>query len=315
MCKMYKKLIICLLTLSILFCAYPASATGNETSNSLTPDDVLSAIEDGTAQVTFSTFDITKMTAEEINSNPGLKEIASQINYIQTRSLHTDVAIGIGYQTSIQMVGSSDNFVHMSVPIAEIGVVDVLSGGSSDIWTRMYVSESVMWNGTTTDSWPNYIHYSNISAKLGCGENSVFTKTARVFGNNGSAGSINLGAVFGFFASIADYNTLAAILSLLDSMVIPGTNYNSTSYSLTSNLNSRAVGAKWGTGTSLSEHKAELRLESSLSTKNSNLDANVSTVAAAEWEFDVYYSAPIGASPRYQDQKLTPSANYLVNMK
>ena len=123
---------------------------------------------------------------------------------------------------------------------------------------------------------------------------------------------IDAPALLGTAISATEFTTVAAIISAFSAINYPSSPYT-TSTAIT-DANTRAIGATWKSSLRLQNSDHELWAESSLSTQKSSLATNVSTYAATEWAYDVFYGAG-SIVPQFSNVTLSASGSYLSNMK
>lgn len=300
---------LCIVSIVMMY-GVPASAAEHATDlTQLSPQDVAKAIENGTAEIETRTFDILELTPKEIENDVALQDIMNQLNSASVNAIYNEhTEIGKGYQTTVRM-DSGDVLDYYSVPKVTISVGDVPDKGASDVSTIFEVAESVKLNGVLVDEWYNYIIYSDISVKLGCGSKVLFTQTARVTGNDKKGGgSVNFMALFEFALSITKFDKLVDILDFLNDFIVDTDNNDYTTSA--SPHNSNVIAAKWDSDVDLSEHGAYLRLESSLS-KDSITNYDIEAIGVAQWEYNVYFGYP-NLSPEDKNVSLYSDVSYLI---
>lgn len=306
-----KKIVAIALTLIMcLTMSVPALASENEAAPTITEEEVLAAIENGTATITTEVRDVSSYTAEEISADAGLQELFANMPNPNARTAHQFRAVGQVYTTTIATDGAT--VVYRLSPRADLLVADVATASSADISSKLFVSESVTVNGVVKDTWKNHIKLKNISCTMGCGANTIFTSQIEakglIDGESQADGNDALYALMGIAASAAGYTTLAMIIEGFSAISYSGSYVDETSITST---NARAVGLRWKSAAVIDEEEDYLLAESSLSTKNSAETANVVTYAVGEWKFDVYY----GVNKEYSSISLKPNGTYLVNVK
>jgi len=218
--------------------------------------------------------------------------------------------VGNVYTTTVQLT-SGDIVVYRLYPYADLNVVDVGISGSSDISTKMFVSESVTVNGTVNE-WLNYIRLKDISCSIGCGANTVLTSDVNVRGNTQALSASSILSLIGMLVNNAGYTTTSQILSAFSSTPFNDQNYVTTKSITTANT--RAVGIKWSSSIVFNDSNDYLAGESLMASGNTSRTANLVTYAAGEWVFDVYYGAG-SLYPEYSDVALRPSGTYKVNAR
>lgn len=310
---MLKKLLS--LFLSFVFCltfCVPAFATNPDSKPSITEEEFLEAIENGTATITSEVRDASTYTATEINSDPGLAELFSNISNGKTRTINETTKLGSMYTTTVTL-DTGDIVIYRLMPYCTLLVSDVGTASSSDITSTLIIAESITVNGVLTD-WDNYIHLKNISISMGCGHNTSFTEYITI-GGTGRTGIVDTStilALLGTAVSLTEFAIPAAILSAFSSISFPSDEYVSSTAITSANV--RAIGAQWKSNLRLQNTEHTLWAQSSLSTVDSSLEANVTTYAVAKWKFDIYYG--LGTlSPAYSNVSLIPETQYLVNVK
>ena len=311
---MIKRIISFVLCVAVgLSLCIPAGAAETETKRKVTEQDFLEAIANGTAKITSEGRAVSSYTIEEINADPGLAELFAQVNQTSTRSLHSYNAPGATYSTTVTL-GSGDTATYRLYPYCSLVVDDVGTASGGDISTTLMIAESITVNGQPEYNWDNYIHLKNVSVSMGCGKNSSFSSNIRVGGNakESSVDTSDVLALIGTAVSLTEYVTVAAIISAFSLIDFPS-NTPTDYQSITSN-SVRAIGASWGSNIRIQNSDHRLWAESRISTKDSNLAANVTANAVAEWNYDVYYG--VGSIvPQYANQELPVSGTYLVNVK
>lgn len=279
----------------------------------ISEEDFRNAIENGTATIISESRDISTFTDAEINADPGLAELFASINQATPYTFHQYRGQGKLYRTTV-ILSTGDTAVYNLYPYCTLVVDDVPTAGSGSIVTSLKIVESITVNGEIESGWDNYIHLKNISVSMGCGKNTAFSQNIRVGGTTHESllDTGSLLALLGTAISATEYTTVAAIISGFSAINYPSSSY--TSSTAITNANVRAIGATWKSNLRLQNSDHELWAESSLSTKNSSLAANVSTYAATEWEYDIFYG--VGSIiPQFSNVTLSASGSYLTNIK
>lgn len=304
---MKKTLSFCL-TLLLVF-SMTCSAFASE-PHEITQEELMEAIENGTATVVTEARNIESFTDEEIAKDPNLQRLFSELAAMPL-SVNEYRENGQVYTATVQTGGDVVDF--LLYPYAKLTVTDVGTASSSDIHTSLEMLSSVSVNGVYNDDWDNYIRLGSIEAYMGCGDNTVFTGAVTVDGNvppSLSIGGSTLSALIGICTSKTSAGVISSIISLFSSI-----HYDS-SYSMRYNIDdsdTRAVGVRWKDGLMLWDESHDLECYSSLSTEDSSKTKNKVTYAAARWRFDVYYGLVSG--PEYTNVTLEPSGTYIVNAK
>lgn len=278
--------------------------------NSITEEEVLEAMANGTAIVTMEERELSSYTAEEIAQDEGLQNIFNSLGPI-TRSTYDRVAVGVLYTTTVQVGGDTVKF--MLHPRAEIHAADVATAGGSPISTDFWAVEQITVNGVITDDWENLIWLNNIEGSLGCGNNSVFRNETNVLESVYISNTevFDILALIGTIASVKDFGATSAIVQFLQGITYSGGYRQSKSIGTTGNV--RAIGYEWKPDIRIRDSADFLGFESTLCTKDSSLPRSQSANAAALWTFDVYFGDVTGA-PKYTNVTLSPSCTYLVNV-
>lgn len=304
---------ICALFLALAMClslSVPAFAS----ESSISEEDFLNAIENGTATIISESRDISTFTDAEINADPGLSELFAKINRPTTYDFNEYRGTGTLYRTTVTL-SSGDTAVYNLYPYCTLNVGDVPTAGDASIVTALKIVETITVNGKVETGWDNYIHLKNISVSMGCGKNTVFSQNIRVGGTGRESivEIIDAPALLGTAISATEFTTVAAIISAFSAINYPSSPYYTTSTAVT-DANTRAIGATWKSSLRLQNSDHELWAESSLSTQKSSLATNVSTYAATEWAYDVFYG--VGSIvPQFSNVTLSVSGSYLSNMK
>lgn len=305
-----KRCVSCVLSVAIfLALCVPTFA---KQDSPISEEAFLSAIENGTAIIHNEAREASSFTDEEIAADIGLQQLFEAANSHGARTTNRYSRTGTVYLTTVQLA-TGDVATYRSYPCAYLSVVDVGTAGSSDISSKLIITENITVNGEVETGWTNQIRYKNISCAMGCGENTLFTGILSSEGNtNGGKVSVDLLSLFAMIATAKAYTTAASILSALSTIT-----YDSGSYTTTTDLsgeNARAVGLKWKSSYYLVDDDDYLKAACSLSTEDSTKASNVSTNAASTWTFDVFYGAG-SIVAEYAGVTLSPSGEYIVNVK
>lgn len=114
-------------------------------------------------------------------------------------------------------------------------------------------------------------------------------------------------------------NVAATQTNEADSFVVHSTELSvieySGSYRTGSSIgnNVREIGYKWNSKVKLRDSADCIGFQSTVITHDSTQARSVSTIAAARWEFDVYFGEATG-TPKYSGVTITPNFAYLVNV-
>lgn len=279
-------------------------------SDAITEEDVLAAISNGTATVTTEARPLSSFTDEEIDSDAGLQEIFNALASIPSaNSSHSSVITGKVYQSTVQVGGDTIKF--RLYPTAELNGADVGTSGGAPISTDLHIYESVMVNGVVNHDWENLIFLKDIKGAMGCGINTLFSGYTE-FLEDVHVSSISFSNILAIIAtpvSSFDYGTSSAIISALSLISYSGS-YRTGS---TIGNNVRHIGYSWSSKVKLRASSDCLGFETTMVTHDSTKPRSQSAVAAARWEFDVYFGEASG-SPEYSGETITPSFGYLVNV-
>jgi hypothetical protein len=289
-------------------------AVNSDPTNSISEEDVISAIEDGSAVVTTEVRDASTYSSKEVYEDAGLQELFSKVgnsarNILRSNLAHSYRAVGNVYTTTVQMT-SGDIVVYRLYPYADLDVIDVGNAGSSGITTELHVSESVTVNGTVNE-WENYIRLKNISGSFGCGANTVFFDQVEGVGNIASFPTSSILSLISQLADAAGYTTTSQILSAFSLISFNNQNYVSNQSIAP---NTRAVGLKWGSSIVVKDSNEYLKARSTILTKDSSGTANLVTYAAGQWVFDIYYGAG-SLYAQYSGVTLRPNGTYKSNVR
>lgn len=289
-----KKMRFLALLLSVLLIVsfFPLSFSVSASSENEFVEYMLQQLEEGNATATFTVYDLSNLTAEEIASDPSLCqffEILSEdeptsYNSITPQSTHNYNKAGSLYTYSITDT-SGNELEYYSLPVSESTYAEIPRYGDISWSTSLYVYEYVVANGVRLNNgaYYNQISFRNIRGEVGVTGNAIFQGIQTVSLNISSLPiSIDYYALLGCAASSS--TTISAIISALSSITYSSSNQNS--YNITSSKN--MMGAKFSSQIKHSHHGDSVTVYPNLATKNSTLTTNTECGFAIKWTYDVY---------------------------